>query len=89
MSDIVISVEGLGKNYRIRHQQPGLRCVALRDVIAQKITAPLRWLHTTTRSQVHGRQDQSPVFSGPLFSSPRTEDFRALKNVSFDVRQSE
>jgi lipopolysaccharide transport system ATP-binding protein len=43
MSDYVIKVENLGKKYKIRHQQPE-RYVALRDVIASKATAPLRWL---------------------------------------------
>ena len=35
MSDSVISVENLGKRYRIRHQQQGgMRYKALRDVLA-------------------------------------------------------
>ena len=36
MSDTVISVEGLGKKYRIRHQKTE-RYTALRDVIARKV----------------------------------------------------
>ena len=44
MSDTVISVEGLGKRYRIAHQAERQRYVALRDVLADKFTAPLRWL---------------------------------------------
>ena len=35
-SEVVISVEGLGKKYRIHHQQEGQRYVALRDVLADK-----------------------------------------------------
>jgi len=38
-ADVVIRVEGLGKKYRIRHQQRE-RYTALRDVIASKFTAP-------------------------------------------------
>src|ERR1700735_5659225 len=36
MSDTVIKVEGLGKKYRIRHQQVE-RYTALRDVIARSV----------------------------------------------------
>ena len=37
MSDSVISVENLGKRYRIRHQQQGgMRYKALRDVLADR-----------------------------------------------------
>ena len=45
MSDIVIQVENLGKRYRLRHQQAGgMRYVALRDVLAQKLKAPFQFL---------------------------------------------
>ena len=40
----IIAVDGLGKQYRIRHQQARQRYVALRDVIAQKVSASLAWL---------------------------------------------
>ena len=42
--DYIIKVENLGKKYSIRHQQDGQRYVAMRDVIAEKLTAPFRWL---------------------------------------------
>ena len=44
MSDYIIKVENLGKKYSIQHQGERERYVALRDVIARKATAPLRWL---------------------------------------------
>ena len=43
-SDVIISVEGLGKMYRIRHQPEGRRYVALRDVIAEKAKGVLKML---------------------------------------------
>src|SRR6476619_2824612 len=43
MSDPIITVENLGKRYRIRHQEEGRRYVALRDVLAAKLSAPMRW----------------------------------------------
>ena len=36
MSDTIIKAEGVGKKYRIRHEQPE-RYTALRDVIAGKV----------------------------------------------------
>jgi len=36
MSDAIISVENLGKRYRIEHQAERQRYTALRDVIAEK-----------------------------------------------------
>jgi hypothetical protein len=42
MSSPVISVENLGKRYRIRHQQQGgMRYTALRDVLADKASSAL------------------------------------------------
>src|SRR4029434_1871986 len=43
MSAPIISVEGLGKRYRTRHQHESQRYVALRDVLASKLS-PRRWL---------------------------------------------
>ena len=42
MSDIAIKVEGLGKNYLLRHQQQGRRYKALRDVLADKAKSRVR-----------------------------------------------
>src|SRR5690349_21073448 len=42
MSDIVISVENLGKRYTLRHQTGGQGL--LRDQVARALKAPLRWL---------------------------------------------
>jgi lipopolysaccharide transport system ATP-binding protein len=86
MSDSIISVENLGKKYRIQHQAERQRYVALRDVIAQKCAAPFKFLRKTTRRQ---NTDLSPVVSSQSSSNPRTEDFWALKDVSFDVRRGE
>lgn len=67
MSDLAISVQGLGKKYRIHHQKRE-RYKALRDVIPRKIAELVR------------RDRRS-------FES--TEDFWALRDVSFDIRRGE
>ena len=42
MSDFAIKAEGLGKKYLLRHQTPGRRYVALRDVLAEKTKSLFR-----------------------------------------------
>jgi ABC-type polysaccharide/polyol phosphate transport system ATPase subunit len=78
----IITVDGLGKQYRIRHQQ-SQRYVALRDVLAAKLAAPLRW--SQRRGQRAGITVDGPAHK-PL---PKTEDFWALDDVSFEVRRGE
>jgi lipopolysaccharide transport system ATP-binding protein len=85
MSDSIISVEGLGKRYRISHQGRKQSYVALRDVIAQKLKAPFQFLRRSQKSEVSGQtSDLRPPNSGKS-----SEDFWALKDVSFDVNQGE
>lgn len=68
MSDWIIKVENLGKQYRLRHQQGHQRYVTLRDVIADRF---------------------KQLFRGSRPVHPALEDFWALKDVSFDVKQGE
>src|SRR5258706_1895213 len=70
MSDVIISVENLGKKYQISHQKPQ-RYTALRDVIAQKA----KELFRSPPSESHAANSK--------------EDYWALKNVSFEIRQGE
>ena len=73
MSDSIIAVENLGKRYRIRHQQQGQRYVALRDVLASKLAGAAALVPA---------ERPAPGIAG-------TEDFWALKDVSFEVKQGE
>ena len=73
----VISVDNLTKKYTLRHQQRE-HYTALRDVIADKV-------------QAFGRRALHPFrsSSGTPHSSPKLEDFWALKDVSFDIEQGD
>lgn len=85
MSEPIITVEGLGKRYRLGAQS-GERYTALRDVIAQKAAAPFRFLRGVGRPKIEN-SSQSP--SSKLPTSASTEEFWALKDVSFEVKRGE
>lgn len=52
----IVTVEGLGKRYRLAHQadEP---YVALRDVLASALSAPLRWLRSSHRGPAGRAED--------------------------------
>ena len=79
-NNIVISVENLGKKYRIWHEKPE-RYSALRDVIANAATAPLRAMRARFSKEAgaaNGNGHNLPVPRSSLparwstFSSPRS-----------------
>jgi lipopolysaccharide transport system ATP-binding protein len=73
----VITVENLGKKYTLHHQQRE-QYTALRDVIADGFKgAGRRFANVFSQSLVPGPQ------------SPPSEDFWALKDVSFEVKQGD
>lgn len=76
MSTPIITVQNLGKKYRLNHQGDRRRYTALRDVIAERVKRLFRF-------SLGKRSTPEP--KGP----PRTEDFWALKGVDFEVKQGE
>lgn len=72
----VISVENLGKKYFLSHQSQKQPYVALRDVIAEKTNAI-------------GRRLLHPFRSPKLVPRSSGEDFWALKDVSFEIKQGD
>jgi lipopolysaccharide transport system ATP-binding protein len=84
MSDALIQVENLGKCYLIAHQRQERRYVALRDVLAHNLAGPLRALKGAPPKSES--QNESSEFRPP---DSRKEEFWALKNISFEVKQGE
>ena len=76
MSDVVIRAESLGKRYVIGHQAPSGRYRTLRDTIG----ATLDNFARSARDMAAGRQ---------LVAGDTTEEFWALKGVSFDIERGE
>jgi len=73
---VVISAEHVGKKYLLRHQAAPQPYVALRDVIAE-----------TARD--FGRRLMRPFFSTKDAQDRDCDEFWALKDVSFEVREGE
>ena len=73
MSDTIIQVQDLGKKYIIRHQSKE-RYIALRDVIAKKTGSLARRIFQPFKELSHNQTQ---------------EEFWALRNVNFNVKQGE
>ncbi|WP_310428159.1 ABC transporter ATP-binding protein [Chamaesiphon sp. VAR_48_metabat_135_sub] len=78
MSDTVIHVENLGKKYIIGHQQDNERYNTLRDVLANQARSLNRSLNPFKSHS-----------SLPTANTPSTEEFWALKDVSFEIKQGD
>jgi lipopolysaccharide transport system ATP-binding protein len=75
MTDTVIRVENLGKKYFIRHEQRE-RYVALRDVL-------------TNKAKNVAKRILRPINFQPSALSSDREEFWALKDINFEVKQGE
>ena len=67
----MVSIDGVGKRYQLRHQRGAQPYQTLRDSLAAAATAPLTWLN------------------GSRAAAVTTDDFWALRDVSFDVASGE
>ena len=93
MSDIVISVEKVGKRYTLKHKGIGGRHAAfkydtLRDVIAQQAMAPIKAIGKKMRAW-GGSNGSHPNVSAGTPSHNSVENFWALKDVSFEIKRGD
>lgn len=78
MSDTVIRIENLGKKYIIGHQQNKERYTTFRDVLTNQAKSLSRSLNPFKSHS-----------SLPTANTPSTEEFWALKDVSFEIKQGD
>src|SRR5260370_19048742 len=87
-SDTMISVENVGKLYTLRHKSDGERSTTLRDVITQGVGASFRAFSGKLRNR--GRSNATSTHGSSLVPSGNSaEDFWAIKDVSFEVKQGD
>jgi lipopolysaccharide transport system ATP-binding protein len=88
MSDIVISIENVGKRYTLNHKGNGERYTTLRDVIAREAAAPFKAIGKKIR-RLNGSNGSHPDGSGCRSANNSVDSFWALKDVSFEVKQGD
>jgi homopolymeric O-antigen transport system ATP-binding protein len=88
MSDTVISVENVGKRYTLRHNHNGAGYTTLRDVIARQAATPFNIIRKKLGGK-NGSNGSHAQDSGSAQSQNSIENFWALKNVSFEVKQGD
>jgi lipopolysaccharide transport system ATP-binding protein len=87
-SEIIITVEKVGKRYTLNHKAKSERYFALRDVIAQRAVAPFKTIREKMRVW-SGPNGSRPHISSSPASNKSVENFWALKDVSFEIKQGD
>jgi len=80
---MVIRAENLSKKYRIIHRHEDQRYITLRDALANKLLSPVRWIKSRN-AELNGSSASKSLLGGST-----KEDFWALKDVSFEVKQGD
>jgi lipopolysaccharide transport system ATP-binding protein len=84
----MISVENVGKLYGLKHKSSGERYSTFRDVVTQRAGAPLRALFGK-RQRGAGSGAASTQGLELKSSGNSSEDFWAIKDISFNVEQGD
>lgn len=84
MNNIAIRVRDLGKSYRIGQRE---NYYALRDVLANALTAPFRFFNRLRPNTQHPTPNNQHLV--PNTQNPTPNQIWALKDVSFDVKKGE
>jgi lipopolysaccharide transport system ATP-binding protein len=87
-SDTMISVENVGKLYTLRHKSSRESYTMLRDVITRGTVASFRAFSGKLRNRARSNATATPG-PGLVSSHNSTEDFWAIKDVSFKVEQGD
>ncbi|MFZ0886733.1 MAG: ABC transporter ATP-binding protein, partial [Candidatus Acidiferrales bacterium] len=85
MTESVISVEGLGKRYRLGE---GLRHTALRNLLGDALRAPLRLLTGSSRAPNEPQCASSPADAAST-ANGSSRFIWALKDINFEVHHGE
>ena len=91
MSDIAIKVENISKKYRIRHQHQGVsRYKSLRDVLTENVKNVFKKLNPFEKLKTESLKSRNiSDFKNLSISASSSEDFWALQDVSFEIKQGE
>src|ERR1700730_17822083 len=87
-SNTIISAENVGKRYTLKHKGKGGGYTTLRDVIARQAAAPFKAIgeKIRIRSGLNGSHSNGSTYPP---SNGTVENFWALKDVSFEIKQGE
>ena len=88
MPDTVISVENVGKRYTLSHRVNGAKYTTFREVIARQAVAPFRAIGKKMFGRNGSNGSHPDAAIGPSLNNT-VENFWALKDVSFEVKQGE
>jgi lipopolysaccharide transport system ATP-binding protein len=88
MSDTIISIENVSKRYTLAHKRKGEQYATFREAIVRRAAAPFKAIRekVRVRSGLNGSRSNGSTYPP---SNESVENFWALKDVSFEVKQGD